>query len=148
MLRGMVRFIMFLYDGARFFLLFFLLARTQLNINDNHFVSGALYAAPLALFPLMAFFLWLENKKYKPFAWLYASGKTINICGSICAIVISAVPGINSLGIEGFITGFLLLDAKSIFTNLLIPFLALADLIFLIPVIVSFKNEILLKHED
>jgi hypothetical protein len=129
----MLRFIIFLYDGVRFFLLFFLLAKTQLNVDDNYFVSGFLYAAPLALFPLMAFFLWLDNKKYRPFAWLYASGKVI----SVCAIAVSVVSGIDS-----FITGALLSDAKTVFTNLLIPFLALADFIFLIPVVVSFKNEI------
>ncbi|MDR0685148.1 MAG: hypothetical protein LBF83_08465 [Spirochaetaceae bacterium] len=135
----MLRFITFLYDGSRFFLLFFLLAGTQFNTKDNYFASGLLYAAPFALFPLMAFFLWLDNKRYRPFAWLYASGKAI----SICAIVVCVVSGI-----DGFIAEALLSDAKSIFTNLLVPFLALADFIFLIPVIVSLKNEIALKNED
>ncbi|MDR2445508.1 MAG: hypothetical protein LBD44_06205 [Spirochaetaceae bacterium] len=135
----MLRFIIFLYDSVRFFLLFFLLAKAQFNIQDNYFVSGFLYAAPLALFPLMAFFLWLDNKKYRLFAWLYASGKVI----SVCAIVVSVVPGIDS-----FITVFLLSDTKKIFTNLLVPFFALADFIFLIPVVVSFKNEISMKNED
>ena len=134
---GMFRFITFLYDGFRFFPLFFLLARARLD-GYGYFVSGLPYAAPHALFPLMAFFLWLDNKKYRPFAWLYASGKII----SVCACTVSVVSEF-----DGFITAFLLADAKTIFINLFIPFLTLADLIFLIPVLVSFKNEISMENE-
>jgi hypothetical protein len=128
----MFKFILFLYDSARFFLLTFLLAGAQLNIRDSYFVPGLPYAAPLALFPLMAFFLWLDNKKYRPFAWLYAAGKIT----SVCAALTSAIPAL-----KGFEAGFSLPDAGGIFVNHIIPVLALPDFIFLIPIVVSLKNE-------
>jgi hypothetical protein len=101
-----------------------------LDTGDKHFVSGLLYAAPLALFPLMSFFLWLDREKYGPFAWLYAAGKII----SICAVLIYAVPAFG-----GFLAVFLMLDAEDLFINLIVPFLTLIDFIFLIPLVVSLK---------
>lgn len=37
------------------------------------------YAAPLALFPLMAFFLWWNCALYRPFLNLYVAGKALGL---------------------------------------------------------------------
>ncbi|MDR0409358.1 MAG: hypothetical protein LBH18_03065 [Spirochaetaceae bacterium] len=129
----MIRFATFLYDALRFFIMIFLLLGTlpQLDNSDNYFFSPVLCAVPLALFPLMTFFLWLDREKYKVFAPLYAAGKIVSICAAL-AIFFSSF--------REFISVCILLDARKIILNLTIPILVLLDILFLLPVILSMKQ--------
>jgi hypothetical protein len=43
----------------------------------------AVYAAPSALFPLMALFFWLDSSRYGVYVPLYMAGKIISICAAV-----------------------------------------------------------------
>jgi hypothetical protein len=126
----MLRLIMFLYDTARFFALFvlFVALEPQVNPADNYFAGKLLYAAPLALFPLMAFFLWLDREKYSPFVYLYAAGKIISVCAAAVAVISS---------FRELLTMFLFADAKKIIVNITVPVLTFLDLLFVILLVFS-----------
>jgi hypothetical protein len=128
----MLKFVTFLYEAFRFFALVLLsLPEIRANAEGGVFAFSLFCAAPLALFPLMAFFLWFDSQKYKVFAYLYAAGKITGVC--------SAVTGIFLLR-GGFTTAMLLLDPKKLFVILAAPCFAFLDIIFALPVIVSLKN--------
>jgi hypothetical protein len=63
----------------------FLLAGVMLfSAQGDKALYFASYATPLALFPIMAFFLWRDAVVYRPFAFLYSAGKLF----SVVAIVV------------------------------------------------------------
>jgi hypothetical protein len=136
----MLRLIMFLYDTARFFALFILFVVLEPSINpaDNYFAGKLLYAAPLSLFPLMAFFLWLDYKKYAPFVYLYATGKIISICAA-------AAPVVSSF--RELFTMLLFADTKKIIVNIAVPALTFLDLLFVILLVFLPVHKNLLKRK-
>ncbi|MDR1148460.1 MAG: hypothetical protein LBK66_07500 [Spirochaetaceae bacterium] len=129
----MIRFIIFLYDALRFFIIVFLLlqARTQFDNFDNYFFSPVLCSAPFALFPLMSFFLWFDREKYNAFAQLYIAGKIVGVC-AMFTIVFSSL--------REFMAAYLLLDLRRIAVNIIVPAIAVLDMLFLLPVIFSLKQ--------
>jgi hypothetical protein len=126
----MLRLMMFLYDAARFFALFILFVALEPQVNpvDNYFADKLLYAAPLSLFPLMAFFLWLDYKKYSAFLYLYAAGKVISICAAAFSIISS---------FKELFAILLFAGAKKIIINIMVPVLTFIDLLFVILLIFS-----------
>jgi hypothetical protein len=50
-----------------------------LNETDPSLFTKMVLAAPGALFPLMALFLWLDTERYKEYLPLFAAGKGIGI---------------------------------------------------------------------
>jgi Zn-dependent protease with chaperone function len=129
-LAGMLGFITFLYDVFRFVVLVFLLLPAEIRFtgSDNYFMPNLLYIAPLTLFPVMAFFMWFDSKKYKVFAYLYTSGKIIGLSAVAAAIFHSR---------DEFSSIFMLLDSKRALLDLILPCLALLDMLFIVPVILS-----------
>jgi hypothetical protein len=104
----------------------FIAVEPPLNTADNFFVNKFIYAAPLSLFPLMAFFLWFDYKKYKPFVYLYVAGKI----ASVCAVITSFFSLLKEL-----FSVLWFLDTKKIITNMIIPVFTFLDLLFVILVI-------------
>jgi hypothetical protein len=76
----------------------------------------------------MAFFLWLDCKKYSSFAYLYAAGKLISV-------VAAAVPVISSF--RELFTILLFAGAKKLIINIMVPVLMLIDLLFVILLVFS-----------
>ncbi|GMO49451.1 MAG: hypothetical protein Ta2G_06380 [Termitinemataceae bacterium] len=118
----MIRLLIFLYDMARLgvFLLMIRLTNTDANISDLFLFPLSAYAAPLALFPIMTFFLWQDSEKYHPFASLYAAGKIINCCAMIVPFAIWLKTAFVSIP---FWT-----NSKLLF-NVLVPILILLDVL-------------------
>jgi hypothetical protein len=136
----MLRLMIFLYDMARFFVLFilFLMLEPQVNAVDNYFADKLLYAAPLSLFPLMAFFLWIDYKKYSVFVYLYAAGKIISVCAAAVTITSSFRELFSILLFAG---------AKKIIINVMVPVLTFIDLLFVILLIFSPDRKNLWRRE-
>jgi hypothetical protein len=128
----MLRLVTFLYDAFRFFtLVFLLLPEIRANAEGGFFTFILFCAAPLALFPLMTFFLWLDNQKYKVFAYLYAAGKITGVCAASAGVFL----------LRGdFTVSMLMLAPKKLFVILAAPCFAFLDILFALPVIVSLKN--------
>ncbi|MDR0382831.1 MAG: hypothetical protein LBH50_02470 [Spirochaetaceae bacterium] len=128
----MLKFVTFLYDAFRFSaLMFLLLPEIRANADSGYFAASLFCASSLALFPLMAFFMWFDSKIYRVFAYLYTAGKIAGIC--------AAVAGIFSLRGD-FMAELLLLDSKKFLAVLVAPCFAFLDVIFLIPVLLAFKS--------
>jgi hypothetical protein len=128
----MLKFVTFLYDGFRFVaLVFLLLPEVRANAEGDLFAFILFCSAPLALFPLMAFFLWFDSQKYKVFAYLYAAGKITGVC--------AAAAGFFSMRGD-FTTVMMLPDAKKLLVIMVGPCFAVLDILFALPAIVSLKN--------
>jgi hypothetical protein len=85
--------VVMIYDSARFILIEWLLslaagaARRGLAIGGSGRLDAIPYlffAAPFVIFPIMAFFLWLDRRKYWPFYYLYGAGK---LAGAVAVVV-------------------------------------------------------------
>jgi hypothetical protein len=80
------------------------------------------FAAALAIFPLMAFFLWQNVAVYRPFTNLYVAGKIIGII--TVGIWVYFYKPMNT-----FFALFRLGMAKDAFMPLVIPLIALIDIV-------------------
>jgi hypothetical protein len=129
----MLSFITLLYDVFRFIILALLLLPAEIQFTglDNYFMPNPLYIAPLTLFPLMAFFMWFDSKKYRVFAYLYTAGKIISLSAVVAAIFYSR---------DKFSAIFMFLEVKRALFHLILPCLAFLDLLFIVPVIFSLKD--------
>ncbi|MFP3090571.1 hypothetical protein LQZ21_09620 [Treponema sp. TIM-1] len=79
------------------------------------------YAVPNALFPLMAFFLFIRPGEYRGYVFLYLAGKTIVIVSVIGWIIFSLQRILGSAGsllelirISGLVFCFIILDTASL----------------------------------
>jgi hypothetical protein len=81
----------------------------------------------------MAFFLWFDENKYRPLAYLYAAGKILSICAVASAVFSS---------LREFLAVFLIFDTKKILVNSILPCLTLLDILTLAPAILSLKSAI------
>jgi hypothetical protein len=113
----MLNFIVFVYEVFRFLLLFLSLLAAETPAGAGF--PPVLYASAVSLFPIMAFFLWLDGRKYRPFLYLYTAGKVI----STAAL---SVPVFSALG------SVFILTPESLASALLAPCIALLDLLTLI----------------
>ena len=86
---------LFLYECLRIPLLAAVLI---LRSERNDILISLVYAAPSALFPLMALFIWLDSKRYRAYLPLFAAGKCIGISTLLgWSIVTGRVTMIGSL---------------------------------------------------
>jgi hypothetical protein len=71
----------FLYECIKLMVLSTVISRTLTDTFGFQLVllPWVVLAAPSALFPLMALFLWLDSLRYKPYLSLYMAGKCIGI---------------------------------------------------------------------
>lgn len=80
-----MRLVLVIYDVFRLVVLVFLIALFAGPRGDTF--AGAfpymIYAAPNCLFPLMAFFLFLEPRRYWAFLPLYMAGKALGVMAFI-----------------------------------------------------------------
>jgi len=84
-----IRFIkpaLFLYEFIRILILAAILIT---NSNGNDIFGQIAYTVPNALFPLMALFIWLNQKRYRAYLPLFAAGKCIIISTSLVFSIIS-----------------------------------------------------------
>jgi len=72
----LVKSVLFIYECIRVMVLAAVLV---LNETDPSLFTKMVLAAPGALFPLMALFLWLDTERYKEYLPLFAAGKGIGI---------------------------------------------------------------------
>ncbi|MCL2719972.1 MAG: hypothetical protein FWD47_01355 [Treponema sp.] len=68
---------LFVYECVRFITLTFFLLLILRN-NPGLFIV-VIFAVPLALFPLMALFLWLDTDRFRAYLPLFLAGKCIGI---------------------------------------------------------------------
>ena len=67
---------LFIYECVRIMALITVLIFQR---NDPGFLIKMIFAAPTALFPLMALFIWLDTGRYKTYLPLFTAGKCIGI---------------------------------------------------------------------
>lgn len=82
MYMGIIRILkpgLFLYECVRTILLAFTLVFLLRAMENPNIILWAALAAPTALFPLMALFIWLDIDRYNSFLPLYMAGKCIGI---------------------------------------------------------------------
>jgi membrane-bound metal-dependent hydrolase YbcI (DUF457 family) len=78
---------LFLYECLRIPLLAAVLI---LRSERNDILISLVYAAPSALFPLMALFIWLDSERYRAYLPLFAAGKCIGISTILGWSIVSA----------------------------------------------------------
>ena len=66
---------LFFYECIRAFILTFRLTQPDHPAG----LPGLIYAAPGVLFPLMAFFIWIDTSRYRVYLPLYTAGKCVGI---------------------------------------------------------------------
>jgi hypothetical protein len=125
----MLSFIVFVYEVFRFLLLFFLLLSAEASAGGGAALPPVLYASAISLFPMMAFFLWLDGKKYRPFLYLYTAGKVI----SVFAVAVSIFSAFDTLS---FLTAE---PAKTTTVLFALCLLAFLDLLLLLRAALSLK---------
>jgi hypothetical protein len=67
---------LFIYETVRIIILAVTL---MFVLPGNNAIPWLAFASPGALFPLMALFLWIDIRRYKPYIPLYIAGKCIGI---------------------------------------------------------------------
>jgi len=77
---------LFLYECLRIMIL---AAALVINSNSSNIFGQLVYAAPSALFPLMALFIWLNQEHYSAFLPLFLAGKCIVFLTSLVFSIIS-----------------------------------------------------------
>jgi hypothetical protein len=83
--RFSVFFVVFIYECVRLALIAQIF--TGLTFSSNAAASLApLFSAPYILFPLMAFFFWLDSERYAVFRYLYLAGKAASILCAAAAL--------------------------------------------------------------
>ncbi|MDR2842315.1 MAG: FUSC family protein [Spirochaetaceae bacterium] len=117
----MLRFLCFVYDVMRFVLMTLLLgAAGSFERNaDAYFFPLIAYTAQIALFPVMSFFLWVEQEKYSNFKMLYCAGKIF----SVCAIIAALAPAASAL-----LQVMPFWDKPKWIVNMIFPLIALFDI--------------------
>ena len=84
----------FIYECIR---ILFLAIFIFFQPGDSPNLPRLIYAAPGALFPLMALFIWLDISRYRAYLPLFIAGKCIGIFTLAVWLIIS--PGIAAWGI-------------------------------------------------
>jgi len=77
---------LFIYECLRIMILAVALV---INSNSSNIFGQLVYAAPSALFPLMALFIWLNQEHYRAFIPLFLAGKCIVFITSLVFSIIS-----------------------------------------------------------
>ena len=106
--RFSVFFIVFIYECVRLALIAQIFA--GLTYSTNAAVSLApLFSAPYILFPLMAFFFWLDGERYAVFKNLYLAGKAASVICAAAALCLLLVSG--DAFIQGVVNSIYLREA-------------------------------------
>ncbi|MDR2864641.1 MAG: hypothetical protein LBV68_03410 [Spirochaetaceae bacterium] len=126
------------YDVFRFIVMITILTLFAAVSNANgrsglQSIPFLVYAAPLAIFPLMAFFLWYDNLSYRPFAFLYIAGKTIGIVAVFIWIYVNKP-------LSGLFPSFPFAASKDILLDIAIPVLSFIDLFSIAGIFSSCKK--------
>jgi hypothetical protein len=82
-----LRFGLFIYECLRVFPL--MGAFIALQASNSTATPWLIYAAPCALFPLMALFLWLDNLRYRNYLPLLLAGKCVSVTVLLVWFIVS-----------------------------------------------------------
>ncbi|MDR2481663.1 MAG: hypothetical protein LBD07_05160 [Spirochaetaceae bacterium] len=104
-------------------------------INRLEIMPFLIYTAPLALFPIMSFFLWQEPQSSRNFARLYIAGKVLSVVASVVWIVRISVP------IEDLLLAVRFVKGSQLFFMLAALSIALWDVISIVLVAAAFIRQ-------
>lgn len=128
--RRSLRFLLFAFDALR--LVAVVSALSALRSLFSPPGGGSLgahaiaFAAPQALFPLMALFSWLDPVRYAPYSALYAAGKAISVVSIGAWLVASAQDALMAIGLGNtLVILFAAVSAIVLFYDLLSAVLAI-----------------------
>ncbi len=111
--RRSLRFLLFVFDALRLAAVVSVLSALRGlfsgPVGGSFGVPAVAFAAPQALFPLMALFSWLDPVRYAPYPPLYAAGKAVSAAALAAWLIGSAEDAFLALGLGN--TGVLLLAA-------------------------------------
>jgi hypothetical protein len=111
--RRSLRFLLFVFDALRLVAVVSVLSALRALFSGpggaSFGVPAVAFAAPQALFPLMALFSWIDPARYAPYPPLYAAGKTISATALAAWLIDSADDALLALGLGN--TGVILLVA-------------------------------------
>ncbi len=111
--RRSLRFLLFVFDALRLVAVVSVLSALRALFSGpggaSFGVPAVAFAAPQALFPLMALFSWLDPERYAPYPPLYAAGKAISAAALVAWLIDSADDALLALGLGN--TGVVLLVA-------------------------------------
>jgi hypothetical protein len=113
--RRSLRFFLFVFDALRLVAVVSALSAFRSLFSapggGSLGANAVAFAAPQALFPLMAFFSWLDPVRYAPYPPLYAAGKTISAAAIGAWLLDSTEDALMAVGLGN--TGAVLLAAVS-----------------------------------
>jgi hypothetical protein len=96
-----LRVVLFVYELARLAVLTGIMGGLGLALTGSAGMAfpfpWLVCAVPNALFSLMAFFLWLDITRYRPYASLYTAGKIITVVTLVCWALLSRQEIITAL---------------------------------------------------